>query len=184
MAYIYIVPEGLSDEELVVKCLKEPESFGLLMQRYELQLANYVRSRFTTEPEQVKDIVQESFVKAYLSLPIFDHRRKWRPWIFKITMNVAYSYFRFLPVENIDKYKDIFSSGECLENNLDRLLKTEQINRALSLLSQESRQVVVLSYKGLTLEEISIRLVKPLGIIKARFNRAKMELIALMNNLH
>lgn len=184
MAYIYIVPEDLSDEDLAVNSLKEPESYGFLMQRYELQLANFVRSRFTTDDEQVKDIVQESFVKAYLSLPIFDYRRKWRPWMFKITTNTAYSYFRFPLVENIDKYKDMFSSGECLENNLDRLLKTEQINRALSLLSTESRQVVVLSYKGLTLEEISIRLVKPLGIIKARFNRARMELISLMNNLH
>lgn len=183
MAYIFIAPEDLSEEELVVRCLSEPEAFGLIIERYEHKLINYVCCRFIQDPEQAKDIVQESFIKAYFSLSSFDPQRKWRPWLYKIVTNTAYSFLRLPMTESIEKYRDVFTSGECLENKLDTVLKAEQINRALGLLTAESRQVVVLSYKGLTFEEIGVRLALPLAIVKARFNRARMELLSVMENL-
>jgi len=76
-----------TDEEIAVQVQHgDVESFGVLIERYEQKILRYAR-RFFPDNEDVKDFVQEVFIKAYVNIQSFDAARKFSPWIYRIAHN-------------------------------------------------------------------------------------------------
>lgn len=61
------------DLELVRAALADRNSFAPLVARYEPRLRKYVTPLGSLDPETAKDILQESFIKAYINLNDYDH---------------------------------------------------------------------------------------------------------------
>jgi RNA polymerase sigma-70 factor (ECF subfamily) len=76
-----------TDEQIASQVQRgDVQAFGLLIQRFENKLTRYGR-RFLFENEDIKDLVQEVFIKAYINIQDFDSARKFSPWIYRIAHN-------------------------------------------------------------------------------------------------
>lgn len=88
-------PEA-SDNELVASVLEGDEAaFEELFNRYRMQVGR-IAARFFRSREQVEEIVQESFTKAYLALKDYTGRneKSFAAWLMRITANTCYDELR------------------------------------------------------------------------------------------
>jgi len=75
------------DEEIAKQVqLKNIELFGVLISRYEEKIKRYGR-KFLSEKEDIEDIVQKIFIKAYRNIQSFDSKRKFSSWLYRIAHN-------------------------------------------------------------------------------------------------
>jgi RNA polymerase sigma-70 factor (ECF subfamily) len=91
-AVAHMAPSG--DGELVEGALRDARAYALLVGRYEAALRRYVRRLMGGNEAHVEDILQEAFIKAYVSLNDFDQSKAWGPWIYRIAHNEAISFIR------------------------------------------------------------------------------------------
>ncbi len=83
----YFVMHDKTDEQIAVAVQRgDAESFRILMERYEAKMSRYAR-RFLFQGDDVKDLVQEIFIKAYVNIKSFDADRRFSPWIYRIAHN-------------------------------------------------------------------------------------------------
>ena len=86
----------VSDNELVASVLAGDESaFETLFNRYRVNVGR-VAGRFFQRREQVEEIVQESFTKAYFALKDYAGRneKSFAAWLMRITANTCYDELR------------------------------------------------------------------------------------------
>ncbi|HYK89675.1 MAG TPA: sigma-70 family RNA polymerase sigma factor [Acidobacteriota bacterium] len=82
------------DRELVGRCLKGEEyAFEELVQRYQQTVFNLVYHSIGYRND-VEDIAQKIFAKIYFSLPKFDNKRPFFPWLYRIAINQCYDELR------------------------------------------------------------------------------------------
>ncbi|UCE21147.1 MAG: sigma-70 family RNA polymerase sigma factor [Candidatus Aminicenantes bacterium] len=86
--------EHLSDEELASKTAEGSRSlFEELVSRYSLRLFYFLRHR-TGSDQDIEDLVQETFLKAFKSIDRFDPERKFSTWLYTIASREAISHHR------------------------------------------------------------------------------------------
>jgi len=79
--------QEISDEIIVGRVQSgDADEFASLMDRYEKKITRYGK-KFLSQPDDIKDIVQEIFTKAYVNIKSFDCKRKFSPWIYRIAHN-------------------------------------------------------------------------------------------------
>lgn len=179
--YMY---ENQTDEELVVLARTDREVFGVLIERYTDKLLRYMRRITNKREEDLKDILQETFIKAYINLNNFNTDLSFSSWIYRIAHNHVISVYRkdkARPhgnsidiedhiLENIIGDEDVFEEVDrhFLRNNLDRCLVE---------LPEKYREVLILNFfEEKDYREISDILKKPIGTIGTLLNRAKKAL--------
>ena len=167
--------ETISDEELVGKVRSiDQELYVLIVDRYQNKLLRYATSLVKDE-HKAADIVQDSFIKAFINLQGFNVTKSFSSWIYRIVHNEA--------MNNVKKYRkevplsdDVdFSSDEDIEKNLERKETIEQVVRCLGeipLLYAEPIELHFIEEKSY--EEISDILRIPIGTVATRINRAKI----------
>lgn len=78
---------ALSDEKIVGLVVEgDKDFFGELIDRYESKLTLYVK-RFTQHQNDVSDVMQVVFIKAYTNLKSFEGARSFNSWIYRIAHN-------------------------------------------------------------------------------------------------
>ncbi len=86
--------EHLSDEELASKTAEGSRSlFEELVSRYSLRLFYFLRHR-TGSDQDIEDLVQETFLKAFKNIDRFDPERKFSTWLYTIASREAISHHR------------------------------------------------------------------------------------------
>jgi RNA polymerase sigma-70 factor, ECF subfamily len=90
-----ISDEGnLNDAWLVARARHgDHEAFAVLVRRYERKLIR-VLSRLVREPEQARDLAQETFWRVYARLDRFDTSRRFGPWLFRVGVNLGLDWLR------------------------------------------------------------------------------------------
>jgi len=83
------------------------QAFAILVRRYERKLIR-VLMRLVHEPEQARDLAQETFWRVYNRLDRFDTARRFGPWLFRVGVNLALDWLRStksvpLPTASIDR---------------------------------------------------------------------------------
>lgn len=165
----------LSDEQLV-KYVREQdkETYAEIINRYKDKLMRYALY-LTGDDDKAADVVQESFIKAYINLNGFDIKKKFSSWIYRIAhneaMNVLNKDKKQLPLnEDID-----FDSGVSLEDDLVRKelqIKAQNCLEQMPVLYREPLTLYFLEEKSY--EEISDILRIPIGTVGTRISRAKI----------
>ena len=85
---------NLNDRRLIDDCLDgHPEAFGVLVGRYQDRLYNTV-CHLTGCAEDARDVVQDTFVKAYQALGSFQGSASFYTWVYRIAVNQAISLKR------------------------------------------------------------------------------------------
>ncbi len=173
-----------SDEELVSDTLKNEEFYAILIARYQDKLARYVRRISNFSDDDIEDVLQNVFIKAYRNLNDFDQKLKFSSWVYRITHNEVISQYRKrqarpLNVIAVDDEKVInrFAADIDLENDIDQTYLTEQMSKALSKINRKYREVLVLRFmEDKSYEEISGILKKPVSTVGTLLRRAKEKL--------
>ena len=86
------------------------QAFEVLVRRYERKLIR-VLSRLVREPEQARDLAQETFWRVYARLDRFDTSRRFGPWLFRVGVNLGLDWLRSsrndqTPAASIDRTND------------------------------------------------------------------------------
>lgn len=85
---------SLSDRELIVEVIKgNTKAFEPLVQRYQTLVASVIL-RMVQDPEAVRDLTQECFVKAYRNIKSYQLDKSFKTWLLTIANNGAIDYLR------------------------------------------------------------------------------------------
>ena len=160
--------------------------------RYEAIVHRYARHvyniayRMTGNDADARDLSQEAFLRVYRALRRVEPDAPLENWLYRIVSNLYIDLLRRRPrarVESLDApvdtprgelVRELPDAGSEPEAILERTQFDGAIQRALSLLSEELRMVVVLSdVEGFAYEEIATILRVPLGTVKSRLHRAR-----------
>jgi len=173
-----------SDEELVLDTLKNEDFYGVLIERYQSKLTRYVRRISNFSDDDIEDVLQNVFIKAYRNLNDFDRDLKFSSWIYRITHNEVISQFRkrqarpqnVIAVED-EKVINRFSANIDLEKDIDNAFLSKNIVKALARVAPKYREILVLRFmEDKSYEEISNILKKPVSTVGTMLRRAKEKL--------
>lgn len=164
------------------------EALEELLQRHE-KIVYYIVLRTMGAGEDVKDISQEVFLKAYRNLSKFDGKSTFSTWIYRIAVNTCidemrkrkgkqtYSLDAELEQEDGNYQRQFADTADTPEQSLIRQELRQEVVTALEQLSPEHKTALVLrEMQGFSYEEISEITQTPLGTVKSRISRAKIQL--------
>lgn len=174
------------DHRLINECLRgRNPAFGELIRKYQDRLFNTVL-RLVGNTEDAYDVVQETFLNAYKSLDNFKGDAEFFTWLYRIAYNTAISLRRKQKgAVSIDAGRNGEASVEPLDASLtsqpghaiEKAEQEKRIQDALNRLSPEHRAVLILKdMEGQKYETIAEILQVPIGTIRSRLHRARMEL--------
>jgi len=167
--------ETLSDEDIVEQVRSEDrELYAVLIGRYQNKLLRYAASLLRDEHKAV-DVVQESFIKAFINLEDFNTRKKFSSWIYRIVhneaMNVIQKYRKEVPLQDgID-----FRSNEDVIRDFELKEISVMVEKCLGEMPLlYSEPLVLRAIEEKSYEEISDILRIPMGTVATRLSRAKI----------
>jgi RNA polymerase sigma-70 factor (ECF subfamily) len=154
-----------SDQTLIDQCLAgRRDAFGQLVERYQHRLYHGLWHALGSA-EDAQDVAQEAFVNAFEKLSSFKGQAAFYSWLFRIALNAATSARR--------KTRRMTASSYAMDvSDRQRLVR-----QALSEMSDEFRTALVLKeMDGMSYEEIAEVVEVPLGTVRSRIHRARLEL--------
>jgi RNA polymerase sigma-70 factor, ECF subfamily len=133
--------------------------------------------------EDARDLAQEIFVRIYQNLAACADEAMFFPWIIRVARNACIDHLRRRKVRAygkdiaLDRVAGVPDSGDTPEQQCAANARKRLIHRALSQLTGLNREIILLKeIQGLQLDEIACLLKIPLGTVKSRCNRARLEL--------
>lgn len=174
-----------SDGDLVTRCRSGDEAaWRELVARHTRRVFG-VAYRFTGRVDEAEDLTQEVFVKVYESLDRFREAAGAFPtWLVTVARNQAIDHYRRRRQERLRTTDDPAvldvlpaPGSDSPLRALERQERVSLIQRMLRALPEELRQPVILcDLEGMPYEEIASALGLPLGTVKSRINRGRLEL--------
>ena len=179
-----------SDEKLILRFQEgDINAYNELVKRYKDRLLNFVL-RYFNNVEQAEDVVQDTLIKLYTHASYYKNVAKFSTWIFTIAKNNALTELRKNKRKKTDslwtddgQVIDINSKEESLDSKVQNEIAIDQLNKFLDEIPENFRMAVVLrDFQELSYEEISTILVIPIGTIKSRINRGRIQLAEKMKH--
>lgn len=149
--------------------------------------------RTTGDPDDAKDLLQETFLKAYRFWDKYEKGTNIRAWLFRIMKNSYINRYRketrepdkvdYEDVENFyDSIRDDSRETSDLQQRMFGGLLGDEVTTALQDLPDDFRTVVILcDIEGLTYEEIAEFLNCPIGTVRSRLHRGRKMLQARLH---
>lgn len=173
------------DRELVERVKQgDKKAFDVLVQKYQHKITKLI-SRYVRDPNEVLDVAQESFIKAYRALGNFRGDSAFYTWLYRIAINTAKNYLvsqgRRPPDTDIDAEEAAqYEGAPALKegDSPERLALKDEIEavifRAIEDLPEELRAAITLrELEGLSYEEIAQAMDCPIGTVRSRIFRAR-----------
>ena len=151
---------------------------GPLFERYHVPIFDYL-CRMTGNRAVAEDLVQDVFMRVLKYRSTFRDEGRFETWLFRIARNARADYFRGRSgVEQVsDDGVDVPSSEMSAARRLERDRDVARLQRALLLLRDDRRELIVLArYREMTHEQIGTLLGIEPGAVKVRLHRAVKDL--------
>jgi RNA polymerase sigma-70 factor (ECF subfamily) len=133
------------------------------------------------DPDQAKDAVQETLVRAWRDLPRLRSTDRFDAWLHRLLYRACIDEARRLRRHRLDVDLipiDLADAGDHASSTADR----DQLERGFSRLEPEARALIVLHhYLDLPLPEVAFALGIPLGTAKSRLHRALQTMRAALD---
>jgi RNA polymerase sigma-70 factor, ECF subfamily len=177
------------DRELVRRAqADDKEAFEELVRRHQHRVFA-VAGGILRRREDVEDVAQQVFVKAFFSLKRFDQRAAFSTWLYKITVNECWDLLRKKKVRPLVYESDLseeqvrqFGASELQTSDatdiLDRLEARQRVERLLEGLDERDRTMLILKeVEGFAVEEIAEILDLNANTVKVRLFRARRRIV-------
>jgi RNA polymerase sigma-70 factor (ECF subfamily) len=174
-----------TDQQLVDRVLEgDKQAFNLLVVRYQQRVIALI-ARFVNDPQEVEDVSQEAFIKAYRALSLFRGESAFYTWLYRIAVNTAKNHLvaksRRPPAVDMDidesQNNDLAMSLRELESPEESLVTEDlkqAIEKAIDELPEELKTAFTLrEFSGLSYEDITEIMDCPVGTVRSRIFRAR-----------
>ncbi|HKV28566.1 MAG TPA: sigma-70 family RNA polymerase sigma factor [Candidatus Acidoferrales bacterium] len=180
---------GKADDRELVRAAQKGETvaFEELVRRHQQRVMAVVGG-ILRRREDIEDVAQQVFLKAYVSIGRFDMRSAFSTWLYKIAVNECWDYLRKKKVrplsyeadlseEQVRHVEQFVSTERHGGNPSDQAELREIVERLLGELSEEDRAMLVLKEaQGFAVEEIGRMLNLNVNTVKVRLFRARRKL--------
>ncbi len=170
------------DDRTLVNSVIEGDSiaFDTLFARHRDMIYSMLL-KFTGNNDDVEDLMQEAFMKAYLKIGLYDPKYDFGAWIYTIARNTFVDFNRTrksnalnaqnLPLESSNSPQ---ASAPTPEDYIINAQQRSQIERYIAMLPEDYRQLFELRFiDEYSYEEISEKLDMKLGTVKTRIFRVR-----------
>ncbi len=172
-----------TDGQLIDEALGgDSAAFGQLVTRYQDRLYNTL-VHVVGSADAARDVAQDALVQAYVKLETFERASGFYTWLYRIAMNMAISYRRRdKPTVSVEHAREALGHepvdrGASPTARLEQQERACQVRAALATLSEEHRAILILrEIDGCAYEQIAEILDLPIGTIRSRLYRARLQL--------
>ncbi|RMF40303.1 MAG: sigma-70 family RNA polymerase sigma factor [Planctomycetota bacterium] len=179
-----------SETELIEHALNgDSDCYGQLVERFQHRLLAAM-VHVIGSYDEAEDVVQESFVQAYVKLHTFQGNSQFYTWLYRIAFNNALSRRRKRRGEiSLEQNREVTGSDpedghESPDEPLMRQERMALVHRALGRLSEEHRKILVLrEMEDFSYEQIAEILDINLGTVRSRLSRARSQLKSHIEDL-
>lgn len=183
----------LPDHEIMARLKDAPRAvlvagFEVLVKRYKNAIVSFLY-RYVGDGRTAEDLAQETFLRVFRKVNDYDNRAKFSTWLYTIASNLAKDEFKRRvrhPAGSLDWRS---GSGADTTRNVPTVVGREagpeeavehdevreSVHRALRMLAEEEREILLLKdVQGLSYEEIARILALPMGTVKSKIARARV----------
>ncbi|HQR41843.1 MAG TPA: sigma-70 family RNA polymerase sigma factor [Gemmatales bacterium] len=166
------------------------DAFSVLVHRYQDRLFNAL-TRFLDSREDAQDVLQDAFLSAFAHAKSFQGNSRFYTWVYRIAMNHAIDlHRRKKPRQTLSLHRedasdwDMHSKEEAAHAAIEQQENCQMVRRALKVLSDEHRLVIVMKeLDDMRYEEIAEVLEVPVGTVRSRLHRARLELKTVLEKM-
>lgn len=133
--------------KLITKAQKgDQDAFGQIYNLFYNRIFRYCK--FNSKNTSIaQDICQETFLKAWKSLPTFSQKGgSFQAYLFRIARNLIIDLSRKKKEESLENYKETLEIKESIEEKIDNEESINKIKLALKELTHDERQIIILRY--------------------------------------
>jgi RNA polymerase sigma-70 factor (ECF subfamily) len=117
-------PNADEDRELVSRCRKgDSLAFEELVRKHQQTVLN-LAYHYLGYQNDIEDVAQKIFTKIYFSLPKFDIRRPFFPWLYRIAINQCYDELRRIRRMKIRTFSELSTEES---DNIDKLISQQDL---------------------------------------------------------
>ena len=173
------------DRELVRRAQKDDKAaFEELVRRHQSRVCA-VAGGILRNREDVEDIAQQVFMKAYFSLKRFDQRAAFSTWLYKITVNECWDLLRKRKVrplvfeaefseEQARQYDGMEEKADGVPDVSERMALRQEVEELMECLEERDRMMLVMKeVQGFSVEEIAELMEINANTVKVRLFRAR-----------
>lgn len=177
------IEEEQAEKELILRVQKgAKEEFQVLVQAYQgLVFSSIVRQG--VDLENAKELTQEVMLKAYVNLQKFRFEARFSTWLVRIAINHTSNYYSSRMFRDGQSTESIGEANfEAIASSGDRFDKEalSKIQEAVAELPLSLREVLVLCcFENYSYEEVSKLLDIPIGTVRSRLHKARMQVKSL-----
>lgn len=182
---------GSSDDRELVRLSQKGDkaAFEGLVKRHQNRVFAVARG-ILKRHEDVEDVSQQVFVKAFFALKKFDQRSAFTTWLYKITVNECWDLLRKRKVRplvyesdfNEEQSRDYQASEKRVADApdlADRIDARQRVERLLGFLDERDRGMLVLKeVEGFAIEEIAELFDLNANTVKVRLFRARQRILS------
>lgn len=174
-----------TDEELVdLLKSKDQRAYNYLYDHYADALFGMI-SRVIGENETATDILQESFVKIWRNISLYDaNKGRLFTWMINIARNTAIDFKRSGQSKRDKQTNSLDTEVNIIPESFTTYTKTDHLGlqKVMEELKEDHRIIIEMAYfQGYTQDEISKELNIPLGTVKTRARAALIQLRQILN---
>jgi RNA polymerase sigma-70 factor (ECF subfamily) len=180
----------LQEDEYLIKRAQEGDqaSFNALIRKHEVRAYHYAY-RLTRNTEEAADIVAEGFLRVYNALNNFKGQSAFTTWLYRILTNC------FLDIRKRERSRPTVSlevNVQTAEGEVERQVEDHRptpdlslerderergVEHAVAMLPEYQRAMIIMYHaEDMSYEEIAAALDLPIGTVKSRLNRARLNL--------
>jgi RNA polymerase sigma-70 factor (ECF subfamily) len=155
--------------------------------------------RLTDDPEEARDLTQETFLRAFQSIGRFRGDADLKTWLYRIAVNLSRNRWRWWKRRRRDSTVSLDAPDTLTEQPLSASLRSETpdpeqsalarereraLQSALCALGSPYREAVILrDVEGLSYEDVAAALDTNVGTVKSRIARGRLELRKKLSSL-
>lgn len=178
----------IPDSDLITQAMNnDATAFEALFARYSEPVYQMLLQK-TGKSDDAKDLLQETFVRAFLNLHRYDSEYLFGQWIFTIARNIFIDFTRkrkdnFLSIDQPVSQINPPCGNMNPEESMISAQNSRQLDMFLDRLPPAYRQMIEMRYfREYSYEEIAEKLAMPIGTVKTQIHRARERLCKLISD--